>query len=152
MKTGVALLAVLAVFAVPSTANAGWRVDRATQIARVVWHNPCVDRMTIQWGPRPAGAEDASAWTWGAPECVIWFDQSQPLEWEPFCTLVLHEAGHLAGMGHTDHGIMSPDAVFERETSTVNGRTATTWAGTDQRCKDRGLRYLHAHDGAGTLK
>lgn len=141
MKLAAALLLAVVLLAAPATASAGWRVDRATEIARVVWHNPCVDRMQIRWGQVPADAEGGMAWTW-VDDCVIWFDESQPLEWEPFCTLVLHEAGHLAGMGHTDHGIMSPFAVFEHETSTVNGRTVTRWEGTDARCQARGLRYL----------
>jgi len=123
---------------------AGWKTERATLIARIVWHDPCVDRMQIQWGAVPPGADGASAWAW-TDRCIVVLNDQQPQAWEPFCSLVLHEAGHLAGMGHTDHGIMEPFSVFVHDVSIVNGRRAEFWDGTDPRCRGQGIPYLQAH-------
>lgn len=118
-------------------AHAGWRTDRATAIARIVYHHPCVDRMQIRGGIAPAGSEDASAWTW-VDDCVVWLDRTEPLAWEPFCTTVLHEAGHLAGMGHSDRpgSVMSAFLTFGHRAGSEH------WTGTDPRCRDRGRPYL----------
>jgi hypothetical protein len=133
-----ATLAALPLLA-PATAHAGWRIDRATEIARIVWHHPVVDRMTIRWALLPPGSS-VSAW---ADKGDVWFPADRPLEWEPFCSLVLHETGHLAGAQHSDRGVMAPEAVFEKESGTVNGhRAKPRWTGTDPRCRDRGRPYL----------
>ena len=144
-RTIVSLIVLLSVVAFPSAADAGWRVERATTIARIVWHNPNVDRMQIRWGVPPVDTEDASAWTW-VDDGIVWLDSRQQLAWEPFCTLVLHEAGHLAGAPHSAKGIMSPDAVFVEDTTRIHGRTTTVWSGTDPRCRDRGRPFLEAHN------
>lgn len=142
------LLMLLAFVAFAPTAQAGWRIDRATQISKIVWHHPNVDRMTIRWGIPPAGSEDASAWTY-VTDGVVWLDSRYPQEWEPFCSLVLHEAGHLAGAPHSDKGIMTPVTVVVSMTQRLHGRDRTTWYGTDPRCRDDGLPFLRAH-GVGT--
>lgn len=145
-RIGALALVVALVSAAP--AQAGWRVSRASAIARVVWKSAAVDAMQIRWGTPPSAAEGGvvAGWTDTATPGIVWLNAQLPLEWEPFCTVVLHEAGHLAGREHSDHGIMRPVQSFDRTTGTVHGRrVGASWSGTDNRCRDRGRPFLKAH-------
>jgi hypothetical protein len=136
-----AVVALALLLAAAPAAHAGWRSDRATAIARIVWHHPNVDRLQIRWGTPPADVSDAQGWTSGESTGEIWLNATRPLAWEPFCTIVLHEAGHLAGMGHTNRGVMHPQRFVHLSDDEGHER----WDGTDPRCRARGRPYLAAH-------
>jgi hypothetical protein len=70
-------------------AHAGWRIDRATAIANVVWHDPCSGQVALIWKPTDQDAADVE-------HCAVWLDSREPLEWPEFCTIIIHEYGHLA--------------------------------------------------------
>lgn len=89
----IALTALLAFTLLATPAQAGWKIDRATKIAQVVWHNPCVDQMRITWVSTATLSNDAHA---AAFDCTVRLSAATPLTWDQFCMLVLHEAGHLA--------------------------------------------------------
>src|ERR1700761_8991732 len=106
----VALCAPLT-FAVSAQANVPphREVKRALAVAQRAWHPSC-GRLHVRFGdPRTAGTvsdngtpiDYASGWaTPGA--CVIPLSRSQ--HWvasPPLCEVVLHEAGHVAGRGHS---------------------------------------------------
>lgn len=131
-----------------SPAKAGWRIERATAIAEKVWHHPCVDEMHIGWTP-PAGTTEATAWSFEAPDCEIWFRNDEKLSWPEFCTYVLHEAGHLAHYRDPSHqpepwhssnprSIMYAVHGFDRVLK--SGRLKVV--GGDPRCAARGRPFL----------
>jgi hypothetical protein len=132
--TRLAVIALIVCFAWPSVAEAGWKMDRATAIARVVWHHPCVDRMTIRWGI----TRQLNAAAYAAREtCAAVLNVEDRVPWPVFCTNVLHEAGHLAGMDHTRRGVMQAETVFVQ--------SGHRWLGSDPRCARRGRPYLERH-------
>jgi hypothetical protein len=152
-----ALITVLAFAATASPAAAGWRIDRATAIAQKVWHHPCVDQMRIEWAdPRPFhGTEDAidvAAWSYIEPDCIVYFNDAQPLKWEQFCTAMLHEAGHLANFRDPANG----DAWWHSSSPRSVMRTGIGYdyvveggerrmVGGDRRCRNRGRPFLQRH-------
>lgn len=159
MKRSCLPLALVALLlALPSAAHADWRVDRAAQIARIVWHHPCVDRMRITWAPfddRAGEAVQTGSLT-ADGDCeladpVVTLNSLDPSlrDWEPFCDTVLHEAGHLAGRGHSDN----PDSIMfpVRVAVHMQGNGRDRWEGVDRRCLHGGRPFLRAH-GLGTVK
>jgi hypothetical protein len=74
---------------------------------------------TIMRAPRLLASDgvQASGRAW-APSCTVWVQDLWATSAhrdvrEELCTLVVHETGHLAGLEHTDSGLMaeSPDAT-----------------------------------------
>jgi hypothetical protein len=114
------LLSVCLSAALAPSAQAGWRIDRATAIAEIVWGDPCSERVTLAWAPIANTAQ--------ALDCTVTFQSTGRRTWLEFCSDVLHEYGHLAGAKHTDHGIMQPGDAYE-----------------DPRCRKRGRPYLERH-------
>lgn len=157
----IATAAVILLVLLPARAQAeGWRTTRATEIARIVWHNPCVDRMRIEREPVSAAiargeldAWDTLAWA-DEEDCVAIVSSDHALSWPAFCSRVLHEAGHLAQYRdpantadpyHSDN----PRSVMY---SSQPGAFGRIWqhghwveAGGDPRCADRGRPYLERH-------
>lgn len=109
LRALLALLGSALAFTFTAPAEAGWKLDRATRIATLVWANghrvPCVENMQVRWAdPLPTtgnitrlGWINADPATGQPTECVIYFDRTLPLPWLDFCTTLIHEAGHLAG-------------------------------------------------------
>jgi hypothetical protein len=114
---------------------AAWWPDRARDIANTVWKAPCGGGRSPEFRWTDEAFDDNWAY-------VADFDEAHPdrcsegvtfirqfangvdLDWETFCSLAIHEFGHLAGARHTDHGVMQAE---------VPG---------DRRCRDRGRPYL----------
>lgn len=115
-------------------ARAGWKIDRATAIAAKVWQNPCPAGTAVQWSPLPddigswssVNASQVAAWVTTGEGCVVHMRADQPNDWPWFCTIMIHEVGHLAGQHHVDNpnSVMSPTPRIDR------------------RCADRGRPYL----------
>lgn len=158
------LIALLALLTAATPAQAGWKIDRATAIARVVWHHPCEDHVTLKWGGADMDGGDALAEADPA-QCTIWLvDYSRyAMDWPVFCTTVIHEYGHLAGYrdplntgdpyhSHNADSVMSAFGVVNKHVVHVaGGKTTTIWTGVDPRCARNGRPYLERH-GLGTTK
>lgn len=131
-----AALIVTLMLAAPAPAQAGWRIDRAKAIAAKVWQNPCHGKVTIRWAPLAEGAASASV-----ALCRITFDDRYRLDWPPFCTLMIHEYGHLAGVAHSPNprSVMFATSFF---TAWFDERGREVWEGVDRRCRNRGRDYL----------
>lgn len=152
MKPLLLLLAVVLMF--PATATAGWKQDRALEIARYVWRDggPCVQRATIRFARViPPGAEHGQAWA-DELNCVIGMPAGKRYSWGAFCAYVLHEMGHLAGYrdaGNTTDPLHSrnPNSIMFPEMWLVENRLRrrgrwVTVVDTDPRCRDNGRDYL----------
>lgn len=146
MKILVAIFALL-VFASP--AQAGWRKDRALQISRVVWHSPCVDRAQVVVIDQKILDEGADL-IYGAhvmaradrENCRILVGQvykPSRTPWRIWCSIVIHESGHLAGYHNylnsndPDHSLDPGSIMYESIDS------------EDDRCESRGRPYLEKH-------
>lgn len=147
----VVLLAVLAVLFLAAPAQAGWKLNRAAQIANIVWGNPCPWR--IEWAPPPPRHPEAVAWA-VQDECgdtgkaVVYLSETEPIHtFDVFCTRVLHERGHSIGMEHSGN----PRSVMYGVDQSIEGRyfrdsTHFTWRGHgDRRCRDRGRPFLERY-------
>lgn len=137
-----------------ATAQAGWRDRRATEIARIVWHHPCVDQMVIRRASAATVLGDPDTLGWVAGGCVVYISDDRPTLWVEFCTRVLHEAGHLANYrdpSNTADPLHSanPDSVMYAIDDRTYGRALVGrhWveAGGDPRCADHGRPYLERH-------
>lgn len=146
MRLLLALTVMLSICGPITPAEAGWKLDRATKIAELVWDDPCVDQMTIKWGdtsdPQDTGLNNLfkarAAGMALRDTCTVVLDGQERQPWPVFCTVVLHEAGHLAGRGHSRHGIMRAERTFV-------GHEGGGWDGADRRCRDRGRAFLDRH-------
>lgn len=143
------LCALLILFPV-STAEAGWKIDRATEIAEAVWHNPCGGHVRMSWADKLP--DDAIGY---APphQCEIVLSRSYDMFWSFFCTVVVHEYGHVAGMGHSTYpySVMysragwdaTPDGIYYGGGVTIDGvYYPARNPGGDPRCLNRGRTYL----------
>ena len=121
-------------------AQAGWRVDRAKQIAEIVWHHPCAGRVTVSVASTPVvdGVEADGAAT--ISTCSIVLNARRHWSWLTTCYVVLHEYGHLAGF--RDPGNVA-DPLHSSNPASV------MWAGGDpywdNRCASRGRLFLSRH-------
>lgn len=159
MRAATILLTALALLACAPQAEAGWQINRATAIAQIVWHHPCVDRMQIRRDSaetalkRGAVATVAAAWADEA-QCIMFVSTDWPLTWPEFCTHVLHEAGHLAhyrdpaNTRDPDHSLNPASIMYGQENrayGTIHQRGRAVEAGGDARCSNRGRPYLESH-------
>jgi hypothetical protein len=141
-----ALAALMLALLAPATANAGWRIDRSLTIAETVWHPSC-GKLELGYGdPVREGAADSGGWAWTG-NCTIRIPNGSNYEFEELCTIVLHEAGHVAGAGHSHNpkSVMYADPLVIRTQARVNGRTVVHWDGVDHRCLNRGRPFLQRH-------
>jgi hypothetical protein len=89
---------------------------------------------TSHWGVEPCGGQVAIAWTpmaplvnatasWTNPKtaydnpelngnCRIEFNSTMEFDWAKFCTVVVHELGHLAGKPHVDERSDVMSAIY----------------------------------------
>ena len=144
-------LALLLVLAAP--ARAGWKIDRALAVAQIVWHPAC-GQLRVSFERPPADVAEAAGWAWSG-DCTIRVNsQGSHRAFEPFCQTVLHEAGHVAGMGHSSNprSVMYPYRRLDVGHTVLHGRRVTVWPGVDSRCRDRGRPFLGAHGATSLLK
>jgi hypothetical protein len=93
----------------------------AIAVADRYWNaSPCNGDVALTWWAYSPKTEEARAfWTnplafYGAPElntaCAIVFNSQAWLPWPRFCTVVVHEYGHLTGHPHSDdpRDVMAP--------------------------------------------
>lgn len=162
-----AFLTVLALLLVDAPAQAGWKVDRATAIARIVWHDPCAGSVTLRWGDLTTRKDPGLAATWELADptaCTVTYEQTLSTTWERFCTLTLHAYGHLANYrdplnpadpihSHNPNSVMYAYIETHQAVITRNGHRVEV-PSFDHRCKDRGRPYLAAHgdQGLGTTR
>jgi hypothetical protein len=141
------VLAAVIASAAPSIAQAGWKTDRAVKIAQIVWHPSCGQLRVAYSDPTMSGAPDeAGGWAW-AGDCGIGVDSRKHWEFEMLCQIILHEGGHVAGLGHSTNpaSVMRASFLGIKTTAVINGRTYTRWDGIDSRCLNGGRRFLLAH-------
>lgn len=140
MKRALVLAAALLIF--PATAHAGWRIDRAQQIAATVWHHPCDDRVNVVWEPLPDDVTDlANAWI-EPGDCTVHIVINNGLHytWQDVCLIMIHEYGHLAG--YRDPGNVLDPIHSRNEHSVMYGGSMRE---EDTRCARRGRAFLAAH-------
>lgn len=145
---------VLIASCVPN-AHAGWRIDRATAIAEIVWKRPCGGNVTLRWQHLPDRRAGAST---DLSTCTVTFDATPFFNpsWAEFCTRMIHEYGHLADYrdptnpvdplhSHDPRSVMyyiSYGITAGRDQ--ITGQSVERAAG-DARCKARGRPYLERH-------
>jgi hypothetical protein len=128
----IAALTLLGLCALPATASAGWRLERAQAVAAKAWNDPCPGRVRIAFVAPPA-----PTWlAWSIPAlCQVNLSNATHWRWRLLCPSLLHEYGHLAGYrdplnpsdpthSHDPDDIMAPFIHW------------------DARCADHGSTYL----------
>jgi hypothetical protein len=87
----------------PSTAT-------ARQIAVAHWGvDPCGGNVAITWTAQARDLNAVAHWSSPVPDtgpaghldCSIAFNSAASFSWPKFCTVVVHEYGHLVGHGHS---------------------------------------------------
>ena len=87
------------------------QVQAAANIAKTYWHaTPCADQVAITWTPMAATTNATSTWAnpvdaYSAPaenaQCSVAFNSALPWDWTRFCSILVHEYGHLTGHPHS---------------------------------------------------
>jgi hypothetical protein len=96
----------------------------AQQIAREHWGvDPCGGAIDIVWVSQPESYNAISSWAnagdpyadWqGNVDCRIEFNRDMGFGWAKFCTVLVHEYGHLAGQRHDEHPGELMSAIYDR--------------------------------------
>ena len=86
-------------------------VQAATDVAKSYWSTtPCGGNVSIVWMPLTDSTNATSTWSnpvgqYDAPEqnsnCQIAFNSSLTWDWTRFCSILVHEYGHLSGKPHS---------------------------------------------------
>jgi hypothetical protein len=91
----------------------------AMEVARAHWGtNPCGGQIALSWSPAAADINATSSWTnpysaYDHPQlngdCRVAFNPHAEFDWAKFCTVMVHEYGHLAGRPHAGdpHDVMA---------------------------------------------
>jgi hypothetical protein len=99
--------------------------------------DPCAGAVEIAWVPLDEHVNGISSWSvtrgaYEAPEdnrdCRIELNTEMAFDWPKFCTVLVHEYGHLAGHPHDEHPGHLMSAVYSRplaECSPTGTRRAT---------------------------
>jgi hypothetical protein len=89
----------------------------AQRIAIAHWGvNPCGGTVAIGWTTQADRVNAVAHWSSPVPDtgpvghrdCSIAFNRRESFTWPKFCTVVVHEYGHLIGLGHSS----DPDDVM----------------------------------------
>ncbi|HEU4658606.1 MAG TPA: hypothetical protein VFR97_13845 [Capillimicrobium sp.] len=95
-------------------------METAQAVARSVWGvDPCGGHVDVTWGSDDPSVNARSYWSnphavYGFADlnqdCRIVLNGALDFSWEKFCTVLVHEYGHLAGWQHGPEGpdVMSP--------------------------------------------
>jgi hypothetical protein len=95
-------------------------MQSAEAIAQAYWAStPCGGSVTIQWADLDPTTNAQS--TWSNPtssygdaaenfDCTVQFNRRVDFDWPMFCTVLVHEFGHLTGHPHSSdpNDVMSP--------------------------------------------
>jgi len=86
-------------------------VQAATDVAKTYWQaTPCAGNVTITWMALSESTNATSTWAnpvgqYDAPEqnsnCQIAFNSALTWDWTRFCSILVHEYGHLDGKPHS---------------------------------------------------
>lgn len=104
----------------PTLAFLALMVSHSQDLARQHWHtDPCGGQVTIAYRAMPPirNAESVYTTTDGNPasfgDCSITFNSAESWTWPRFCTVMVHEYGHLAGHDHSSDpaDVMFPTLV-----------------------------------------
>ncbi|MCW2506070.1 MAG: hypothetical protein JWO79_4354 [Actinomycetia bacterium] len=110
----------------PATDYAGGTelTQRAQDIARSVWAaDPCAGEVTISWMALSPTVNATSTWSnpvgqYDAPAqntvCAIAFNTAVSWDWVRFCSILVHEYGHLTGHPHDDDPASIMSAFYTR--------------------------------------
>jgi hypothetical protein len=116
-RTLLAAAAALLALTVPATAAPvapdvlmAAPLAKAQELSRTTWGaDACNGQVEIRWQDLKAGTNAISSWTnpvgqYDAPAqngaCAILFNSALPWDWAKFCSVVVHEYGHLTGHPH----------------------------------------------------
>src|SRR3954447_19092970 len=92
----------------------------AIALAKQHWNtDPCGGQVQIEWSGLASDINAQSSWTnptsaYDNPtqngDCKVTFNPGAEFDWPKFCTVTVHEFGHLAGRPHVnnDDDVMSP--------------------------------------------
>ena len=95
-------------------------MQTAIQLAKAHWGtNPCGGNVTLVWSALDTSINAQSAWTnprsaYDNPDlntdCTVTFNPVADFDWPKFCTVTVHEFGHLSGKPHVNdsNDVMSP--------------------------------------------
>jgi hypothetical protein len=96
----------------------GQAMQAALGIAAQQWGGtPCGGQIALSWTPLEPGTNATASWrnpthAWDNPsanfDCRIELSPAADYDWRKFCTVVVHEVGHLAGRQHAG----DPDDVM----------------------------------------
>lgn len=109
--TAAALVVTLAClsFAAVAQAEPFPTVTDAIAIADQQWpDSPCAGHLTVISDPALAGS-GLDGWTEFDGSCVIRIASDLGGDSAHRCDIIVHEGGHRAGLGHSEHGIMRAD-------------------------------------------
>ena len=83
------------------------RTHAAKEIAVEIMGDPCGGVVGTTKASLPGSLYAHASWSWGsAPhftDCLIRFSSDHSFSWLEFCTIMVHEYGHLAGREHSDN-------------------------------------------------
>jgi Matrixin len=88
--------------------------ERAEAIARAAWGAlPCDGDLRVRWAPLERDTNAVSTWTeWEdggrSFDCRVTFNERDEWSFTRFCSILVHEYGHLHGRRHSD----DPDSVM----------------------------------------
>lgn len=168
-RTASILIAIVALLVAAAPAQAGWKIDRAKRIAAAAWDNPCNGNVKLTWGDTDARGQTSLAhegWnamtTWGQCPGVITIAPTNKTTWREFCTMVIHEYGHIAkwrdpvtGAYHSEnpHDVMFSVSTWDIVEDGVSVESIEDEAGNvykarpgggDPRCVKRGRPFLRS--------
>jgi hypothetical protein len=101
-------------------AVAGAAMGVARQIADAYWgYDPCGGQVAISWASLDPSINATSTWwnpsdAYADPQennnCQVQFNANQSFDWQMFCTVFVHEFGHLTGHPHVQdqNNVMYP--------------------------------------------
>ena len=120
-------------------------MQTAQAIAKQHWGvDPCGGQVAISWVPLAPNINATSTWTnpkssYDNPDlngdCKIEFNTGMDFDWAKFCTVVVHEYGHLSGKPHSpdEHDVMSayyedplPECETPADSAPSQGPAAST--------------------------
>jgi hypothetical protein len=133
-------LVIIALLGLPATAQAGWKTERALETAYIVWgeqlQRVCPADIVIAYDdPRAAYSTEylrmKTNAAWARPGvCRVSLNRdartAETDAYEPFCSVVLHETGHIIGLDHSERGIMRPAPFFAGRDGEASGVASTT--------------------------